>query len=57
MGLRWIAVHVSFIYLYGALDKLDGPRFAGDRLERLWTNFYRASDAPSGPFAHSSIAS
>jgi hypothetical protein len=48
MGLRLIAILVSSIYVWGAVDKLDPQFMAGERIDRIWMHLYGSSDYPEG---------
>ncbi len=46
VGMRLLAIEVSSIYLWGALDKSDVHFLAGERLDRIWMAKYGSSDYP-----------
>lgn len=46
-GLRLVALHISTLYFFAAVDKSDLAWLQGERMERFFLRYYWTSDYPS----------
>lgn len=56
LGLRLIALQLSTIYFWGAVDKTHWGYFSGERIEQMLMLFYSGSDYPALPAFHAVCA-